>query len=569
MKKLNAGPLTAAYENGFLRRIRYGETEVLRMIYFALRDHNWNTFTSRIEDETIRISDGQFEIKYICYHVDQGVSLMKWQAKIEGKQDGTIVFEIHGTALEDFRKNRAGFCVLHPPDIAGETCLIIHPDSSESQHPFPAAVAPENPFKQIRAMQWQTAGAPFHILFEGDVFETEDQRNWSDASFKTFCTPLDIPFPVELRRGEKVFQRIFFKPLVSLPPSKTDSSFISLKVSGIRLQLPLLGIAASTEVAELPLAAVTKLEKLKLNHYRTDVIPSEPDWIRDFSKACENAFALKLPLEVALHLSKEYREEVESFVALCRQNRIEVEEILLLSRHQMVTDEAVMQDIPGFKKTFPGVLFGAGTNYNFNEINKNRFISNRADFISFSVDPQEHAFDDLTIVENIEAQEHLVRSAKTIYGENMPVHVSPVSLRKRFNPYATNPADLYIGDDRKADPRQKEEFTALWTFGSICSLTRGGAHSITFFQTVGNQGILSAAGDSYPVYHCLELFAPYQGKQVDIVESSDPLSVQAILIDGHILALANLSQEKRKVRFNDLDYEVAAGEMRLKKLDGA
>jgi hypothetical protein len=569
MKKLYAGPLTAYYENGFLRRICYGETEVLRMIYFALRDHNWNTFTSRIENETMTISDGQFEIEYDCYHVDGGVSLMEWKGKIKGEQNGTIVFEIHGTALEDFRKNRAGFCVLHPLHAAGGDCMVIHADGSQSQHPFPAAVAPENPFKQIRAMQWRTAGAPFHILFDGDVFETEDQRNWSDASFKTFCTPLHKPFPVELRRGEKVFQRIIFKPLVSLPSLESDSLFISLKMSGVKSQLPVLGIAASTEVSALPAAAASRIEKLKLSHYRTDLVPAEQNWISDFSKACENAFALKLPLEVALHLSKEYRQEVESFIALCLQNRVKVEKILLLSRHGLVTDEAVIKDIPWFKEAFPGVLFGAGTNYNFNEINKNRFTSDEADFISFSIDPQEHAFDDLTIIENIEAQEHLVRSGKSIYGEHLPVHVSPVTLRKRFNPYATNPADLYIDDYRKADPRQKEAFAALWTFGSICSLSRGGAHSITFFQTIGNQGILSASGDPYPVYHCLKLFAPYQGKQVDIIESSDPLSIQAILIDRNILAVANLSQEKKKVRIDHLEYTVAAGEMRLEKLDRA
>lgn len=569
MKKLYAGPLTAAYENGFLRRICYGETEVLRMIYFALRDHNWNTFTSQVENETMTISEGQFEIQYDCYHLDGGVSLMKWKGKIAGTQDGTIVFEIHGTALEDFRKNRAGFCVLHPLDVAGKSCMIIHPDSSQSQHPFPPAVAPENPFKQIRAMQWETAGVPFQISFEGDVFETEDQRNWSDASFKTFCTPLDIPFPVELKRGEKVFQRIIFKPLVTLPSLKSDRSFISLSLSGVKSQLPALGIAASTEVTTLPPAAASSIQKLKLSHYRTDVAPSEPNWVSDFSKACENAFAVKLPLEVALHLSEKYEEELESFITLCLQNGVKAEKILLLSRNHMVTDAAVIKDISQFKEAFPGVLFGAGTNYNFNEINKNRFASNEADFISFSVDPQEHAFDDLTIFENIEAQEHLVRSAKIIYGENMPVHISPVTLRKRFNPYATNPADLYIDDDKKADPRQKEVFAALWTFGSICSLTRGGAQAITFFQTAGNQGIVSGEGDPYPVYQCLELFAPYQGKQADIIESSDPLSIQAILIDRQILAIANLSQEKRKVRFNNLEYLIAAGEIKLETLDSA
>lgn len=40
------------------------------------------------------------------------------------------------------------------------------------------------------------------------MFETEDQRNWTDASFKTYGTPLDRPFPVAVSPGEEVHQRV-------------------------------------------------------------------------------------------------------------------------------------------------------------------------------------------------------------------------------------------------------------------------------------------------------------------------------------------------------------------------
>jgi D-apionolactonase len=36
----------------------------------------------------------------------------------------------------------------------------------------------------------------------------EDQRNWTDASFKTYSTPLELPFPVEVAAGERIFQRV-------------------------------------------------------------------------------------------------------------------------------------------------------------------------------------------------------------------------------------------------------------------------------------------------------------------------------------------------------------------------
>ena len=39
------------------------------------------------------------------------------------------------------------------------------------------------------------------LLFEGDLFETEDQRNWTDASFKTYCTPQELGFPFAAEPG--------------------------------------------------------------------------------------------------------------------------------------------------------------------------------------------------------------------------------------------------------------------------------------------------------------------------------------------------------------------------------
>ena len=34
----------------------------------------------------------------------------------------------------------------------------------------------------------------------------EDQRNWTDASFKTYGTPLKNPSPVEVKAGTKISQ---------------------------------------------------------------------------------------------------------------------------------------------------------------------------------------------------------------------------------------------------------------------------------------------------------------------------------------------------------------------------
>jgi hypothetical protein len=151
----------------------------------------------------------------------------------------------------------------------------------------------------------------------------------------------------------------------------------------------------------------------------------------------------------------------------------------------------------------------------------------------------------------------------------MPIHISPLTLRKRFNPYATNSADLFIEESRKADPRQKEVFAALFTFGSLCSLAKGGAQAATLYQTTGNQGILSGHGEPYPVYHTLKSVASYQGKSVKILKSNDSHSVQGMLLDDKLLAVVNFTQKQQHVRMDDRDYLLDPLEIKFESLSRA
>jgi hypothetical protein len=44
--------------------------------------------------------------------------------------------------------------------------------------------------------------------FSGDLFEMEDQRNWTDASFKTYSTPLSLGYPHHAGVGRRFEQRV-------------------------------------------------------------------------------------------------------------------------------------------------------------------------------------------------------------------------------------------------------------------------------------------------------------------------------------------------------------------------
>jgi len=95
---------------------------------------------------------------------------------------------------------------------------------------------------------------------------------------------------------------------------------------------------------------------------------------------------------------------------------------------------------------YPSALFGAGTNHSFAEVNRKR-PPRTADFVAYSVNPQVHAEDDAALVEALEGQGWTVSTAREFTG-GLPVAVTPVTLRPRFNPDAPETAPSSV------DPRQ-------------------------------------------------------------------------------------------------------------------
>src|SRR5262249_30422523 len=114
----------------------------------------------------------------------------------------------------------------------------------------------------------------------------------------------------------------------------------------------------------------------------------------------------------------------------------------------------------------PEALFAGGTDLYFCELNRTRPQAEAMDGGFYALMPQMHAFSDLDIVENLEAQADTATSARVLAG-GKPVIVSPVTIRGRYA-YRTASAkveDEVVGDElpSSVDPRQVTLLGAAWT----------------------------------------------------------------------------------------------------------
>lgn len=551
MLPIHAGPIQAFYDKGFLRYIKAEGSEIVRMIYFALRDENWETLPIRIEKEKIQSESESFAIQYEAVNFSSHGDIFQWNCNIKGEKSGEITFEISGEALVDVKKNRAGFCILHPiKESINQPVEIHHPDNTRTNSIFPEYIAPEDPFKLIKSMRWKVKDKGYSLGFEGDLFETEDQRNWTDASFKTFCTPLEKPFPVLLKKGERVHQKVVFKPMSSIV-KVTSRDKIEISISKNKIPFPALGIHDIPAFANERI--INNMRKLKLSHLRIDVTLSDQNWQTDLSKALDRAVSFNLPVELAINVSANHKEELESLVKFCIEKRYPVKQINLYSTTHLTTAQDLIDFAVKSKSQIPTVKLGAGTDFNYTELNRNRFNLSALDFVTYAADPQEHASDDQTLIENVATLYHTVVSAKKIYPA-ASVHVSPVALKRRFNPYATDINNKVCSEKQRKDGRQTTIFCALWTLGSVKYLAEAGVSSITYFQTFGPLGLMSTDGEPYPVY---ESFQRLSGiASILTCTSSEPLKVDALFDASGRLILWNYTNEKQSVYIYDPSKEI-------------
>ncbi|PSR53550.1 hypothetical protein AHMF7605_08435 [Adhaeribacter arboris] len=546
---VKAGPVQALYDKGFLRYIQTAGHEVVRMIYFAVRDQDWETILGTLTDEHIHTSEDTFSISY-TYHLNHQDIKMKWQAKIKGQADGTITFDLKGFAQSNFLRNRAGFCVLHPiTGITGQSCRLEHPDGSFTYGTFPIRISPHQPFLNLKAMEWPVAEQGVARLeFSGDIFESEDQRNWSDASYKTYCTPLSKPIPAQVHSGDEIQQQVVFRLVKPVPVvTTTPTTLLSrIHVHPQPIAFPELGLGMNSFGSDPNANEVHFLQSLGLKHLRADVFLNQAHWREPLKRSLHQSTILTIPLELALFFGEDASEQVHSFVNFIQAQAVPLQSILIFDAAKSYTTDALLQKVvPALRTTFPGVPLGGGSDANFTEFNRHPFTLTSTDFVVYAINPQVHAFDDLTLIENTASQADTVESARHIAGKR-PIHLSPVTLKPRFNAIVSSDQNT---STIPTDPRQPTSFISGWTLASLKYLTEAGAASITYFETTGPNGIYHQ-DQPYAVGYLLAYILAFKPIHVLPTNHPEPLKITSFLLRndiGSCLLIANHTSEPQVV----------------------
>ena len=478
-----------------------------------------------------------------------------WKGEIKGTEDSVISFGFVGEADSSFLSNRIGFCVLHPATCANMECEVEHHSGEIEKGAFPARISPHQPFVDIKAItQFISDSEAVRIEFQGDIFEMEDQRNWTDASYKTYCTPLYLPFPVQTQTGSRCAQNITISYKCSGGAvSKEDAVQKDCSADEACACKPIdIGSCISAPLTDKQLQ---RIKLLDLAHVRYDYYCDENN--EKFDEIITQIEKLGSKALIALFFTDDWKRQLNEVYEKLLVNKDSLNGILVYEKNAKVIEQAVFNEIRG-KLSGIGCAIGSGTDAFFTQINRNPMDPEKMEFVAYSNNPQVHAFDNASIMATTQGQIANLESCAQMY-PGLPVWVTPITMKMRWNPDATGSEVRAAGEaPRQVDNRQMSLFAAAWLIKSIAACIEGGAAAATYLEAAGTCGLMeedvltrdyrfpAEEGMLYPVYYA---FLMVRGiGSFDNVCASSNEEVATIFMDNKDI--------KRIVMANTSDHSV-------------
>jgi hypothetical protein len=579
---LQAGPLECSLDAGNLRHIKVHGVEAIRAVSYIVRDRDWGTYNPAIRDLRIEQDASGFRVSYeaVCKDAQQAFA---YSARIEADAAGNLSFAAEGEALSDFVTNRTGFVVLHPVGgVSGAPVTVERVDGSVEESRFPELIDPTCPFIDLRALTHEPLpGVRVACRMEGNTFEMEDQRNWLDASYKTYVRPLALPWPYTIAKGEKLSQRVSLtvtgSPVRAATAGGGEGVTVTVESTEVA-RMPALGLAVPADHVAEALDSIGPLRALGPAHLvaEFDARKGHDAGLAQTYGKLARALGADLVLEVVLPCVDADGKPTDDLEVLRRDlNYVkgQIERVAVRPARIAISPACDLKcTLPGSiwpkapswadlvasaRAAFPGVPLGGGMFSYFTELNRKRPPVSLFDFVGHTICPLVHASDDRSLTEGLEALPYILKTTRSFIG-NTPYWLFPSAIAMRQNPYGAAPAENPHGGRvamARTDPREHALIGAAWYAGLLAHAARAGLEAVTVAAVAGPSGIAAADGRPYPIHPVLRGHAALRGQLVRASRSSAPREVQVAAV-GQEIWLANLTGQRQLLR---LEGAMAAG----------
>jgi D-apionolactonase len=524
-----------------LRHLAVHGREVVANLYPAVRARDWGTLPATPAGADLEVTGSRI----VLWRAENVGDHLQSLLNVSWEQPGVLTASVTLTALRDVEINRWGLNIcLDAADWADARVLEMPGETRFPRHVAPQRVEsgvlkglfPPMPRLTLR----RSDGTAVRIISDGQLLEAEDQRNWTDPTFKIYSGSLSAPLPLVIGEGTVLRQSLRLVVDQEPPAGAGDEEQV---VIGTLRELPFVGVQANDGDPLRQRYIPSALAALSVDHLRIDT--EYPDIDAPDARLPGAAPVIELAV-----LVPEVSPAILASIAAAATRLPAGSRVLLHRTGRRTTDATAAAALAGLLSTSrPDLVLVPGSDAYYADLNRDR---PRADgLISFSITPTVHAFDTESVFATLSIQEELVRQAREVF--RAAPAVSPVTLRLRGDPEVPDaPASARRRVcQRHIDDRLDRLEGAAWTLGSVHALTEGGAYSGTWHELVGARGLLRSEGDRIsvvPAFHALSLLGARRRPRVRPVTVLGGGVVGLLCTDPPRLVLASQRPWEQDVR---------------------
>ena len=107
MRPLRAGHMTMLLDGVDLRYLRLGDTELVRRVYVAVRDVDWDTVPGTVSGLEVEQADKSFRVDFDVRHARREIDF-SWHGTITGEESGRVEVVLDGRAEDVLRTTGSG-----------------------------------------------------------------------------------------------------------------------------------------------------------------------------------------------------------------------------------------------------------------------------------------------------------------------------------------------------------------------------------------------------------------------------------------------------------------------------
>ena len=559
---LRAGSISVTLEDGNLRDIRFDQVEMIRSISYLVRDRDWGTLIPQISHLNIEETDSHFRVTYKATF-ESGGARLDVDVTMEASDD-QLVFSASSIPIGQFETNRTGFTVLHPVGVSGIPVKVEHSDGTTVKASFPDIIEPWQPFKEIQCLTHETSGVSVSCRMTGDIFEMEDQRNWSDASFKTYSRPLRLPWPYMLEDGVLMSQSVSLDfSGRSSKPSKTGEKILITTGAPLGYSFPETALVFTPDEAHDAFAHLSLLNELSPSRITCHYDPSASHTSEDlkYFRELQEAYPAVYDLEYAAKCVGDLQREFMLLAKNVDQSGLKLESMLVCPSvdRQSTPPGSDWPDCPPLdsiyaaaREFFGKIKIGGGMLSYFTELNRKRPPVENIDFISHGTNPIVHAADEQSVIQTLDTIPYILKSTKN-FAEQLPYRLGLSSIPMRQNPYGSKTMDNSSHQRicmANSDPRHWARFGAAFAIGYAAAIAPYGIEVWTPAAFTGLRGVVTKEGRLSPLGMAISLLTRRRNISLNSCKISHPGKLAVISFDGDNI-VSNLTSDTITFQIND------------------